>query len=83
MGAQDFFQGLYWGYIGIVEKQMETTCSGLGFRVKMQALMSLAFDAEARTEGSQGRRKVEKRGARMVQIKNPACMTLSTLYLAK
>ena len=25
--------GLYWGYIGIMEKKMETTAWGLGFRV--------------------------------------------------
>ena len=72
MGTQDFFQGLCWGYIW-KKKQMETTSSGLGFRVvRMQALMSLAFDAEARAAGSQGRRRVQKGGASMVQTKNPA-----------
>ena len=24
--------GIYWGYIGIIEKKMETTISGLGFK---------------------------------------------------
>ena len=26
------FRGLYWGYIGIMEKKMETTIQNLGFR---------------------------------------------------
>ena len=26
-------KGVYWGYIGILEKKMETTIWGLGFRV--------------------------------------------------
>ena len=32
-GVYRSYTGLYWGYLGIMEKKMETTIWGLGFRV--------------------------------------------------
>ena len=32
VGSIGVIVGLYWGYIGIMEKKMETTVLGLGFR---------------------------------------------------
>ena len=33
------FVGLYWGYIGIMEKKMETTVEALGFSDLLRALI--------------------------------------------
>ena len=30
---RDYIGAIYWGYIGIMEKKMEATIQGLGFRV--------------------------------------------------
>ena len=35
--------GLYWGYIGIMEKKMETTVMGLGFGVLGLGVLGLGF----------------------------------------